>query len=292
HIDVFLARLLASLRRKPLVWDVLNSLYLITTERGIQQRSPFTIQMIRRVERLACRLPDLMLLDTPQFVEWFQHTHGIDPDRFRIVQIGADERIFHLPENLPVDGEPPTAFKVIYYGSYIPNHGVGTIIEAARLMQGEPVGIEMIGTGPEKEQAQSLAQGYGLRNVTFIDWLDREELVEHIARADLVLGVFGSTQQNLLTNNNKIYEGFAMRKAVISARTPALPEVLQHGVHLYLCQRGDPQSLAGAIRELRRDPELRQRLADNGWQVFQQHFDVNHIGQQFASILQELAAQP
>jgi len=56
HMDIFPAWLLARLRRKPLVWDVLNSLYLITTERGIQQRSRFTVELIRHMERLACRL--------------------------------------------------------------------------------------------------------------------------------------------------------------------------------------------------------------------------------------------
>jgi glycosyltransferase involved in cell wall biosynthesis len=290
QMDVFLAWVLAGLRRKPLVWDVLNSLYLITTERGIQQRSNFTVQMIRRVERMACRLPDMLLLDTPQFVEWFRQTHGCDPTRFRIVQIGADDR-FYQPLEAP-KAQQDDLFRVIYYGSYIPNHGVQAIIAAARLLEAEPVVFEMIGDGPEREKAQSKAAEYNLDNVVFIDWLDRQDLANHIARADLVLGVFGTTQQNLLTNNNKIYEGFAMRKAVVSAHTPALPEVLEHGTQLYLCQRGDPQSLADAIRALRADPALRQRLAENGWRVFQEQFDVTHIGQQFADHLFELVDKP
>jgi glycosyltransferase involved in cell wall biosynthesis len=292
QLDVFLAWMLAGWRRKPLVWDVLNSLYLITTERGIQERSRFTVQMIRQVERLACRLPNILLLDTPQFIEWFQQTHDLDPARFRIVQIGADDRYFHLLDAPQPDDERAGSFRVIYYGSYIPNHGVVTVIEAARLLESEPIVFEMIGDGPERVKAQSLAVEYNLKNVLFIDWLDRQVLTNRIARANLVLGVFGTTQQNLLTNNNKIYEGFAMRKPVISASTPALPAVLEHGLHLYLCQRGNPQSLADAIRHLRADPALCQKLAKNGWQIFQQRFDITHIGQQFAGHLEELASKP
>lgn len=292
HVDVFPAWLLARLRSKPLVWDVLNSLYLITTERGIQQRSRFTVELIRRMERLACRLPDMLLLDTHQFIEWFGENHHIDTSRFRIVQIGADDRYFYpIEPHQPEPGELAD-FRVIYYGSYIPNHGVETILQAARLLAQEAVTFEMVGTGPDLPKARALAQEFNLDHVIFIDWLDRSDLAAHIARSDLVLGVFGATQQNLLTNNNKIYEGFAMHKPVVSARTPALPEVLEHGVHLYLSRRGDPQSLADSILVLRADPGLRQQLAENGMRIFHQHFDVTRIGEQFARHLEELTPQP
>ena len=289
HFDVFLARLLAFLRRKPLAWDVLNSLYLITVERGIQKRSGFTVEMIRCIERLACRQPDMLFLDTQQFIDWFVQTHRLDPGRFRLVMIGADERNF-----LPLEKSKPSdnSFRIIYYGSYIPNHGVEYIIEAARILEAEtsyePVMVEMVGDGPERRKAEALAEKYQLKTVCFIDWLERDALTEHIAQCDVVLGAFGTTRQLLLTNNNKIYEGFAMRKAVISTRTPALPNLLHHGEHLYLCGRGDPASLADAVRILQADPALRDRLAESGYRIFREHFDVTHIGRQAANHLEEL----
>ncbi len=284
--------LLASIRRKPLTWDVLNSLYLISIERGIKERSTLTVGMIRRLEGIACRLPERMFLDTQLFVNWFVDTHHLDPARFRLVQIGADDRSFH-----PVDyaAQPDGFFHILYYGSYIPNHGVETIVEAARLLEselpGDPVIVEMVGMGPDRNRAEELAKRYSLQNICFIDWLEKEELTERIARANVVLGAFGVTQQLLLTNNNKIYEGFAMSKPVISARTPALPEILEHGVHLYLCERGDPASLAEAVRALQADPALCKKLAENGYRVFHDHFDVTQIGKQAASHLDELVSQ-
>ncbi len=289
HYDIFLARLLAWTSRKPLVWDVLNSLYLITQERGIHVRSPGTGKLIRFLEKLACRLPDMMILDTRQFVEWFCQTHNLKPDRFRIVQIGADERFF-VPQ--PAAEKKQIVFRVIYYGSYIPNHGVGTIVEAARMLAEDPnITFEMIGAGPDLPGARAAAEKYGLKNVQFIEWLERDALVQHIARADLVLGVFGTTRQNTLTNNNKIYEGFAMRKPVISASTPALPESLRHAQHLYLCERGDAASLADGIRTLKDDPELCRRLAKSGFQIFHEKFNLDQIGQQFARHLRELTGE-
>ncbi len=48
QIDVFLARLLSWGRRKPLVWDVFMSIYLIAVERHLDDRGSFTVVLLRR----------------------------------------------------------------------------------------------------------------------------------------------------------------------------------------------------------------------------------------------------
>ena len=286
HFDVFLAWILAKIYRKPLAWDVLNSLYLITTERGIIQQSPSTVKIIRTLEGLACHLPDMLFLDTQAFVDWFGEIYRIPTEKFRLIPIGVDERFFGPLEKRISD----EYFRVIYYGSYIPNHGVETIIRAAKILEDDrTIRIEMIGSGPELLKARQLAAELQLKNLIFVDWLEREELTKRLANADLILGAFGTTKQLELTNNNKIYEGFAMLKPVISGDSPALPEVLQHGVHLYLCERGNPQSLAEGIQVLKAQPDLREALVDHGEQIVSQYFDTRAIGKQAASHLQELA---
>jgi len=178
---------------------------------------------------------------------------------------------------------------VIYYGTYIPNHGVETIVQAAKLLETDAnIEFEMIGSGPDEPKARQTAERLEVKNIRFVGWLEREVLTEHIADADLVLGAFGTTRQLELTNNNKIYEGFAMMKPVISGETPALPKVLQHNVHLYLCERGNPQSLADGIRVLKGDAGLRQRLVEHGRKVVPAHFSTAAIGRVAAAHLREL----
>ena len=170
QFDVFLARLLSWLRRKPLVWDVFMSIYLVALERELDNHSRFTINAMRVVERLALRIPDLLIQDTAEYVSWFQATHGTPRERFRLVPTGADDRVFKPLQNV---GPDPVHFCVIYYGTFIPNHGVLHIIEAARLLLDHPeIHFELIGQGPEREQALALSQKYGLKNVTFVEWLD------------------------------------------------------------------------------------------------------------------------
>ena len=288
QFDVFLARLLTWLRRKPLVWDVFMSIYLIALERGLEQHSALTVGAVRRMEWLACRLPDMLIIDTAEYSRWFHYTHGVTLDRFRLVPTGADDRIFK-----PAIGRDTQDgfFRIVYYGTFIPNHGVEYIVEAARLLADDPaIRFELIGTGPDEVKALMLVQRYSLSNVIFTDWLDQAGLVKRVARADVCLGAFGTTQQSVMTVQNKIYEGLAMAKPVISGDSPALRQAFTHGEHIYLCKRDDPQSLAEAIRTLKCDSTLRQQLAQGGHRLFCEQYDLAHKGQCFRRHLEEVVA--
>jgi glycosyltransferase involved in cell wall biosynthesis len=285
QFDVFLARLLAWLRRKPLVWDVFMSIYLIALERGLEGRGRLAMALMRRAEALALRLPDRLIQDTASYVNWLCDTHRVTAERFRLVPTGADDRVF---KPFQAEAPEPGGFRVIYYGTFIPNHGVGHIVEAARLLAGEGVLFELVGSGPEQARARQLAEAYALPHVTFSEWLERPALMQRVRQAQVVLGAFGTTPQSLMTVQNKIYEGLAMGKAVISGDSEAVRQVLQHGEHIYLCERASGAALAEAIRALREDPGLRARLSEQGYRLFQEQFCLQMNGQRFATHLQEL----
>lgn len=285
--DVFLARLLSWLRGKPLAWDVFMSIYLIAVERGLQARSPLSIRLLRGLEWLACRLPERLILDTEEYVAWFGRVHGVAPARFRLVPTGADDRLFqpHPPASR-TDG----IFRVLYYGTFIPNHGVSAIIEAARCLADQNgIQFELIGEGPDRPAAQRLSAEYGLTHLSFHGWMEQQELIEHAARADVCLGAFGLTPQSVMTVQNKIYEGLAMARPVLTGDSPAVRAVLQHGEHVYLCRRADGAALAQAILDLYHDPDLCRRLAEQGHRRFIEQFDLEHNGRLYATHLQELA---
>ena len=96
QLDVFLARLLTWWRRKPLVWDIFMSIYLISKERGLDKRSRFTISLLHGLEWMACRRPDRLILDTAEYVAWFGKTFGV----------GASDSGWFLPGLMSVSFTP------------------------------------------------------------------------------------------------------------------------------------------------------------------------------------------
>jgi glycosyltransferase involved in cell wall biosynthesis len=187
------------------------------------------------------------------------------------------------------DNPDDDLFRVVYYGTFIPNHGVKYIVEAARILQDESdIHFELIGKGPTKAEAVALAEKYGLENVTFVDWVDKQDLPHRVAKADVCLGVFGTTPQSMMTVQNKIYEGLAMSKPVITGASPTVHSSLIHGKHLYLCERANPQALAEAVRVLNSDSGLYKHIAENGFLFYHSQFDLQHNGTCYALHLHEL----
>lgn len=289
QFDMYVARLLSWRRRRPLVFDVLMSLHLILEERGIVDASPLAGKIAYWIERGACKLADRIILDTQSYRDYFCRKYHLSPDRFRLAPLGADERFYYPSDEI---SDSTAAFRVIYHGQFVPLHGVEHIVGAARILC-ERAGIqfEFVGEGSTKAAAVALAERYALRNISFTGWVDKSQLAQYLSAADICLGVFGITRQAFCTVPNKIWEGLAMRKAVITADTPAVRDVLTHGRHVYLCEPADPASLAKAILELYEDEALRERLARQGHEYWQENFTMEKTGRRIRQYLVEVVAQ-
>jgi len=283
--DVPLARLAARHRRRKVVLDAFMSPWLIAWERGLVARAPFTGRLLHALERAALAVPDLILQDTPQYAAWTRREFGVPPERVRLVPTGADTTLFKPQPRLPpTDG----TFRVVYVGTFIPNHGVGTMIEAAARLQGVPeIRFRFVGDGPERAEAERQARTLGLTRVQFDPPLPPERVPACLAEADLALGAFGTTPQSLMTIQNKIYEALAMARPVVTGDSPAVRTLFEHGRHLWLCPRQDAEALAEAIRFLSRHPSLGRTLAEEGYARFREVGSVEAIGRTLRAHLEE-----
>jgi glycosyltransferase involved in cell wall biosynthesis len=269
QFDVYLGRLLSWRRRKPMALDILMSLHLIAEERGLTKKSPLTGRLIFWLEKVGLKLPDLLIADTAEYEEYYRDKYNLGSKRFGRVPLGVDDRIYAPRPHL----QPPTnCFRVLYYGTFIPLHGIETIIRAAAQLRDRPnIHFDFYGEGQEKPLAEELVRELGLDNVHFQGWIDKEQLPDQIAQSHLCLGVFGTTKQARCTIQNKIWEGMMMQRPVITGDSETVHSELTHGKHLYLVERANPTALAEGILALEADPQLQQTIAQAAYQRVQQN---------------------
>lgn len=267
QFDVYLGRLLSWWRRKPMALDILMSLHLIAEERGLTQKSPITGKIIFWLEKGGLKLPDLLIADTPEYRDYYCHKYNLPPDRFQLVPLGVDDGIYYpRPDQHP----PNDYFRVIYYGTFIPLHGVETMIRAAaELRDHSNIRFDFYGDGQERPLAENLARELGLENVQFCGWIDKEKLPDEIAQSHLCLGVFGATKQSRCTIQNKIWEGMIMQRPVITGDSETTRQELTHKKHLYLVERANPKALAAGILDIQKNPELQQQMVAAAYQRVQ-----------------------
>lgn len=61
---------------------------------------------------------------------------------------------------------------------------------------------------------------------------------------------------------------------------PIIREVFNHKEYIYLCKSANGESLADGILELKKDKNLRLRIAENGHKKFKSHFTPKAIGKE------------
>ncbi len=287
HIDVFLARFLNLFKRKPLIFDVFLSLYdTAVVDRGIVSAGSVKAKLLHLIDRWSCRVADAVLLDTPAHIDYFVREFSLSADKFHAIPVGSSLKMHGTTQ---IHNSKDNKFNILYFGSYIPLHGVDVILKAAKVLQdknNETVVFTLAGTGQLLPEMKGLASKLELKNVTFIDrFVKEEELAGIVSDADICLGIFGKSEKALRVIPCKVYNCLALGKPLITARTLATDGVLTHNENVYFCNPGDPESLAEAVLALKNNDSLRNKIAHEGMKYFDKNFSTDAIGRKVAQIV-------
>jgi glycosyltransferase involved in cell wall biosynthesis len=282
HYLVPLAWLLSRRPRKPLIFDAFLSLYDTSVDdRALVPRWHPRAWFLFLIDWLSCHLPDVILLDTEEHRQYFTERYGIPAEKILILPIGARTDIFRPQGEGEARSEPELRerFRVEFHGTYIPLQGIETILHAAALLQEqqEDVQFVLIGRGQTFSAMQALTGELRLRNVHFEGQKSLGEVAQAIHDAHLCLGIFGITAKADRVIPHKAYEVLACRKPLITGRTHAALRLFQEGKNALLVPPGDAPALAGAILQLKEDPELRLSLAEGGYRLSLEHFQPKVI---------------
>jgi glycosyltransferase involved in cell wall biosynthesis/ubiquinone/menaquinone biosynthesis C-methylase UbiE len=289
HLDMLLARLLASLRGIPLVFNVTLSLYdTFSSGRSLVNPHSLTGRAFWLIDFLSCHAADLVLNDTQTYADYFIKTFHLPPEKCCVVPLGANDRIFQAVEH---QQKTTDICEVLFVGKFIPLHGCETIVRAASLLRDHPIHFTMIGDGQEYGLVQQLITELNLTNVTLTGWIDYHQLPAYFARADICLGNFGASARAGRAISNKVYESMAMKLAVLTGNTPGLRSELQPGEEVWVCEVADPQDLAQQLQTLAANPDVRNRIAQQGYTAYQQRYTLHAIGSRITRCLAKLDAR-
>ena len=283
--DLPLAKILTKLNRKPLIFDPYISIYdtLVHDRRLISNRSLLG-ETIRLAESILLDLPDIVVADTHEQAKFYRYSLGTDARKLRTIYVGADEDVF-FPRPKPRRNQN---FRVLFYGTYIPLHGVHYILEAANILRSYNISFTLIGRGQTYSETRRIASNLKLQNVSFREWIPYDELPKQISKSDVCLGIFGDTMKARRVIPNKVYQCLAMRKPVVTSDTPAAREILVDHRNSLLCDASNPEALARAILELRNDERLREDIASEGYELFKQRFTSVNVGASLVEILEPI----
>lgn len=269
--------------RKPIVFDAHVSIY----DSNVFERMNCSRWSLRGMwyfflDWFSCHLADVILLDTHEHVKYFIKTFHLKPEKFIVIHHGVnDEKFF------PLGKKEHKNFIVEYHGYITPLHGIEYVLHAMDNLRGEGIELWIIGGGQDYQKMVHLSRELNLNNVKFFPVIPHEKLIEFVRSCDVGLGILGKTNKVDRVIPNKLYELMAMKKPVVTADTPAIREKFIHGKHIYSCKKADYHAIIDALRALKNDPSLRQRLAENAYRLMKDELIPEAIGKKFVPLLEK-----
>ena len=245
HLDVLVLWPFARLRGAPVVWDAFLSLWdtMVEDRKMIGRYNPLA-WLLHAWEWLACRAARIVVLDTRAHADYFVARYGLPRERTASVLVGAEPDAFP-----PVAGKSDNgdALRVLFFGQFIPLHGIETIVRASRKANGKAIHWTLVGGGQEETRIRGML-GEAAANVDWIPWVDYDELSDRIAQADVCLGIFGDTGKAARVIPNKVFQILSAGAPLITRDSPAIRELLTPDMPgVWLVPPADPGALLEAI---------------------------------------------
>jgi colanic acid biosynthesis glycosyl transferase WcaI len=203
---------------------------------------------------------------------------GIAHDRLRVIHNWADGEVIRP---LPREGNALRArwdlegvFVAQYSGNLGRVHEFDTILEAARMLRGDPaLRFLIVGQGPRLAEVRLRAERDGLANVTFEPPQERSVLGESLAVGDVHLCVLEPRFDGLVLPS-KLYGIMAAGRPTVfigdpAGETAAILDAAGCGVSV---ASGDAPALVAALRKLAQDDALREALGRRARESFERNY--------------------
>jgi glycosyltransferase involved in cell wall biosynthesis len=281
--------LVGQLSRIPIVFDAFLSTYdTLCFDRRICAPNSASGRLAFWLDQTTSRRADRVLLDTDLHADYFHATFGTLRERLCALPVGCNESLFYPRPMAKRDNTT----HVLFYTTYLPLHGVDTVIRAAAQLRGErDLRFTLLGAGPGLAEARRLTDNQQAYNVTFAPPVPIKTLPDYIAVADIVLGGhFGTSAKANRVIPGKLYQILALGRPLIAGDTPANRTLLAEGIQARLCNPADPDALATILLQLHRDPEQRARLGAAGRALYLQRCSEAVITEQLRTLIAEVAS--
>lgn len=190
-----------------------------------------------------------------------------EPEHVHLNYHGLDPRVMdYVAHGQSRQRSADHVLSIVSIGRLVPTKGHDVLIRAcAQLVRdGYPLHLQLIGSGPSREDLVQLLEQEGLQqHVTFLGALAFGEVLERLCSADLFC-----LAPRMLPGHppdgipNVIAEAMALRVPVVTTRVSAIPELVIDGVTGSLVEEDDVAGFARAIKNLADNPDERQKLGD------------------------------
>jgi glycosyltransferase involved in cell wall biosynthesis len=285
-------RFAAALRRTPWIFE-LRDLWPESIHAVGALRRSLALRMLERLELSLYARANAVVCVAQGFIANLER-RGVDGRKLRYVPNGIEPEFWAAGSRESGRarlGLMPNQIAVIYTGTIGMAHGLGTVLQAARLVETSlpHVRFFIVGDGAELAELKSRAAESRQLNIAFTGQLPRQHIADILAASDVTLVMLKPAETFKSVLPSKMFEAMAAGKPIVLAVEGEARQVLERSQAGVPVPPGDAVALARAVAKLAQKPELRERLGAAGSAVVATEFNRAVWAERYLDILVEAA---
>ena len=288
-MDIWPARRIARLAGARLVHEVHDLWPLSPIElSGMSPWHPFAL-LCQRAEDAACRDADAVVSMLPK-VHAHLASRGLDLDRLHIVPNGIDPAEW---ERAPAPLDPAVAAAldaargdgrvvVGYAGSMGEPNALDTLLDAARLLRGEPFAFVLVGDGHLRERLAARVRDERLERVELLPPIPKAQIPAFLERLDVAwIGWQRVPIYRFGIAPNKLMDYMMAARPVLHSVEAGNDPVAESGCGLTVAPES-PEEVARGLRQLAAmSPRERRQFGERGRAYVLKHHAYPVLARQF-----------
>jgi glycosyltransferase involved in cell wall biosynthesis len=243
--------------RIPIVLDSFVSLYnTVVEDRKYISKTSVLASLVLSLEKLAFSTAKLVLVDTDAHSSYYQSQYKLPKKQLLVVPVGA-QQVFFSSSSRHIADTTKAELRVLFYSTFIPLHGIATVVRAIELSADSFAEWTVVGSGQHFNLFDKLVKEKPGLKIKHLLWASTEELARLYTEHDVALGIFGNTDKAARVIPNKVYETIASGVPLITRKSPAIDELVKTETPgLWQIEANNAKALVDALEDVRRSKDL------------------------------------
>jgi glycosyltransferase involved in cell wall biosynthesis len=168
--------------------------------------------------------------------------------------------------------------RIIWWGTYIPLHGLDVIIDAMKLLSDWNMNFELLIWGNDTKKAEPyIAKVHSLKlneKIRFInEWRGNEYYGDYVPKnCDIMLGIFGSSLKAKTVIANKVIDGVAFQMPMITAESEGLKEFFDGKNDIWMINNTSEDLAQTLLDVSKASHEMIRSRTDRAYQIYCENF--------------------
>ena len=281
---------LSKLKKTPMVFEVRDLWLESFIDMGLI-KNRLVIKFMCSIQKIIYKSAKWINVLTPAFEEFLVNVNGVPKNKISMIPNGADLDIIKPgPKDNWVRDKHCLGDKFIV--TYVGAHGITNkltqLIEAANILKEKDPDVQVmfIGDGIRKPQLKEKAAELGLDNLTFVDSVPKNVIVDYIAASDVCTAVLGKLELFKAVYPNKVFDYMAAARPIIIGIDGVAKKLVEDARAGIYVEPENPKEFVEAVLKLKANPKLCNEYGENGLNFVKKNFDRAILADRYIDILQ------